>query len=187
MKNEEDISRLILMNGPPASGKTTLASILAQRLKLPLFSKDQLKELLFEILGWGEREWSRKLGAASSDLLFSIAESQIRAGQSCILESNFHAQSALKHLTRLEQHYDFRCIQILCMTDPDILMRRYNQRTLSGERHPGHGDELITATLADTLFDEPFPAIPYAGLLIEVDTNQPEMIDMNNLLRRINQ
>ncbi len=44
------------MNGPPASGKTTLASILAQRLKLPLFSKDQLKELLFEILGWGERE-----------------------------------------------------------------------------------------------------------------------------------
>ena len=34
------------MTGPPGSGKTTLARPLAQRLRLPLLSKDDIKEAL---------------------------------------------------------------------------------------------------------------------------------------------
>nr|BFE75939.1 hypothetical protein GCM10020092_092400 [Actinoplanes digitatis] len=40
------VDRLVLVNGLPASGKTTLASQLAVQLSVPLVSKDSIKELL---------------------------------------------------------------------------------------------------------------------------------------------
>jgi predicted kinase len=54
---------LILVTGPPASGKTTLAQPLARQLGVPLLGKDTVKEALFDTLGTGDRAWSRRLGA----------------------------------------------------------------------------------------------------------------------------
>ncbi|HEX8858768.1 MAG TPA: AAA family ATPase [Actinomycetes bacterium] len=46
---------LVLVTGPPASGKTTLARPLAFSLGLPLLGKDTIKEALFDTLGNGDR------------------------------------------------------------------------------------------------------------------------------------
>jgi predicted kinase len=40
------VDRLVLVNGLPGAGKTTLASALAAELSVPLVSKDALKEML---------------------------------------------------------------------------------------------------------------------------------------------
>ena len=42
----------ILVAGPPASGKTTLARQLSTLMALPVFSKDHIKERLFDTLGF---------------------------------------------------------------------------------------------------------------------------------------
>lgn len=42
---------LIVIVGPPASGKTALARRLATDLRLPLLSRDDFKERLFDTLG----------------------------------------------------------------------------------------------------------------------------------------
>ncbi len=66
------MTSLVLITGPPASGKTTLAVPLASLLDLPLVSKDVIKEALFDSPGHGDREWSSRLGAASFAVMFAL-------------------------------------------------------------------------------------------------------------------
>ncbi len=61
---------LVIINGAPGAGKTTLGRRLAKDLELPFLSKDDIKECLFGALGWSDRAWSMKLGRASVELLF---------------------------------------------------------------------------------------------------------------------
>ena len=44
-------SLLIIINGAPCTGKTTLGRKLAKQLCLPFLSKDGIKEVLFDTLG----------------------------------------------------------------------------------------------------------------------------------------
>jgi 2-phosphoglycerate kinase len=50
---------LVIITGPPAAGKTTLGRQLAGALSLPFIHKDGIKEILFDVLGWRDRAWSR--------------------------------------------------------------------------------------------------------------------------------
>ena len=87
MDERPDTSPLvILVNGLPATGKTTLARRLATDLRLPLLAKDAIKETLFDTLGWSDRVWSRRLGAVTFTLLYMLLEEQLRAGRSCVVE-----------------------------------------------------------------------------------------------------
>ena len=57
-----DLPRLVLVTGPPAAGKTTIAAELRTRLGLPLIAKDTLKELIGGALGIEDRARSQQLG-----------------------------------------------------------------------------------------------------------------------------
>ena len=46
----------ILVTGIPAAGKSTMAEAVSERLKLPVISKDTVKELLFDNVGFHSRE-----------------------------------------------------------------------------------------------------------------------------------
>ena len=69
------------MTGPPASGKTTLAQAIAAALRLPLYTKDAFKELLYDTLGTGDLEWSTKLGAAAMEILSLVVATAVDSGQ----------------------------------------------------------------------------------------------------------
>jgi hypothetical protein len=61
---------LVVVTGLPGSGKSTLSHELAARLALPLIAKDRYKEILFDVLGIGDRSWSRQLGLAAIALQY---------------------------------------------------------------------------------------------------------------------
>ena len=78
---------VIIISGPPCTGKTTVGKRLAETFNLPFINKDEIKELLFERLGWSDRSWSKLLSLVSYDLLFYFTESRLRAGNSLIVEN----------------------------------------------------------------------------------------------------
>jgi predicted kinase len=108
---EPDLPLLVLVTGPPGGGKTALAAPLARGLGLPLLSKDELKESLFDSLGTGDPEWSRRLGRAAVALLFVVAARELEAGRSLVLEANLVAGEAEEDVAALPPH---RAVQVHC-------------------------------------------------------------------------
>ncbi len=57
----------ILVTGIPASGKSTMAEYLSEALHIPVISKDKIKEILFDTVGFHSRteksqSWNRCYG-----------------------------------------------------------------------------------------------------------------------------
>ena len=138
---------LLVVNGPPAAGKTTLARALARELALPLLSKDDLKESLFDSLGTGDRAWSRRLGAATFELLYLLAERVLEAGVSAVVEANFDADHACPRLEELRKRSPFRLVEVHLAAPEAVLRRRFALRAESGDRHPGHLDRVVEREL----------------------------------------
>src|SRR3954464_3018370 len=110
---------VIIVTRPPGSGKTTLGRRVAEEFRLPFIHKDGIKELLFDTLGWSDREWSKRLGAASYELLFHILEAQLKAGASFVVEANFHVALHEERFNTLRGSYNFVPFQVMCYADGD--------------------------------------------------------------------
>ena len=163
---------LVVVTGHPASGKSSAATHLGEQLGLVVFSKDAIKERLFDVLGTADREWSHKLGLASILVLQDQAEAVLAGGASVVIESPFDAELATTELRELLDRTGARCVRVVIQADPQVLAERYCERFGSGERHPGHDVEL----LGPEDFG-PFVPPDLPGPLIEVDATEQLQLD----------
>jgi glucokinase len=164
--------KLIIVNGLSASGKSTLAARLSKDLNTPLFAKDDFKELIADTIGYTNHESTRHFGKASFAALFLVAQEILSKGTSVVIEGNFtlgeETKSFLSHMR--EGEIDVR--EILCYTNPELLIRRYRDRTKHPERHPVHhtlGEKELNEWV-DRIFAGNGKAAPLTGNLLEVDT-----------------
>jgi len=171
--------------GPPCTGKTTLGKRIAHQFALPLVSKDGIKERLFDSLGWSDRAWSKRLGAASMSVLYYFAEIQLAARRSHILESNFRPDYDTAKLLALKQAYPFEPLQIQCRTDGEVLWQRFQQRSRSGERHPGHVEHAQLAEQRAGLLRGRYEPLDIGGQVVEIDTTDFGQIDYEHLFTLI--
>jgi len=125
---------IIMIYGPCGAGKTTMGRKISTGLDIPLISRDDIKELLFDDLGWSDREWCYKLGRASYSLLYFFMEKLFSTGRTFIIESNFINEN----LKEMCEKYNYKLILIKCYADKEILFERAIKRDESGERHLGH-------------------------------------------------
>ncbi|SRR6056297_1676388 len=168
---------VLLVNGKPATGKTTIAKKIAGKLSVPCLCRDELKELLFDDLGTGDREWSRKLGKASFDLMYFIVESLLRGKQSFVVETAFSVKLANEKWRFLLAKYPFNLLQVFCETREDIRQKRFISRNKSGERHLGHVDHLNYKIS----FSDVSP-IDCSDKLIRVNTDDFDKVKINKII-----
>jgi len=124
----------VIVNGPPGSGKTALARSLAGSLGLPLFSKDAVQETLLDHLGCADRAESRRIGAASGEVLWTllgdcpgpaIVESWLAPSTRDIVRAGLRRASV------------DTVVEIWCACPPQETARRYASRA----RQLGHFDQ----------------------------------------------
>ncbi len=176
---------LIIVTGPSAAGKTSLAERLSADLSIPLIAKDAFKEQLFNSLGWSDREWSRKIGGASYDLIWLMAERILAANVPAIIEGNFRGTVAETRLRTIAASVDCRFFQINCWADADILIERYRERAKEGDRHPGHLDDPEDPSLREQLADGGYEPLDIGGDVHELNMNDKDAIDYDKILRRV--
>jgi predicted kinase len=163
---------LVVVTGAPCTGKSGIARPLAGRLSLPLIEKDAIKEQLFDSLGMGDRDWSKRLSRASFDLLYHFAELSLRAGPGCIVEGNFKPAEETQHFTDLIESTGCRVAQIYCHASAKVIWARHSMRAKQRRRHPGHVDHLYRSKeMARKAVDGTYTPLDIGGRLIEIDTS----------------
>jgi predicted kinase len=136
-------TRLVVVTGAPATGKSTVATGLVRHLGYALISKDDVKESLANVLGTGDREWSRKLGAAAYSVMQRLASRMLDERVNVILEANFWRERSESWLRALAQGRDASVI--VCSVAPDVRRERFRSRGAAGARHAVHLDGEILA------------------------------------------
>ena len=149
----------VVVSGPPASGKTTLAGELAGALRLPLLSKDTIKHGLMTVLPVPDVAASRIVGRAAVAALLAVAK-DVGYG---LLEAPWHRSHAIASLRDLQAPL----VEVFCRCDRATSTRRFRER--ANPPRLGHFDDERTE---DELWnDEVSEPIAGGWPVIEVDTN----------------
>jgi predicted kinase len=130
---------IIVFTGLPGTGKTTLSRQIADNLSIPLLAKDAIKEIMYERIGWSDKEFSGKLARATFGIMEHVTEQLLKNKLSVVLESNYSPKLANEGFQTWQEQYGCAIMQIVCQTDTDVLARRYYERQFK-DRHPGHND-----------------------------------------------
>jgi predicted kinase len=200
MKHEEriEIMNLIIIAGLPATGKTTLANKIGRALGLPILEKDEIKEALFDTVGYGDREAKRKLDLAGQAVLMRCTEKVLTSGNSLIIVNNFDRNMSGEVQAMIDRT-GCRCVTVFLNGDADILHKRYVERDRKHLRHAGHthidryppreGDA-PGKDMSREYFAERFERFGMAdfklnGPRIDLDATHPENVDVEDLIRKI--
>lgn len=127
----------ILVAGVPASGKTTLAGFLADALGIPMFSKDAIKETLFDTVGFSSRAEKVRLGEAAFEIMIKAADECLARGLPVILENNFETATN-PGLCAMLTRRGCPALTVMMTGDWDAVYARFVQRNESPARHRGH-------------------------------------------------
>ena len=189
---------LIIIAGMPATGKSTVAAAVSKAFGYPVIGKDDLKEGLFDVLGFENYARKRALDHAANETLIRVVKALLKAGCSAIIDNNFDTGSGEK-LCRVIEEYAPNCVTVFLNGDPQTLYERYAERDNKHLRHLGHalqdhyppreGDS-PDYTMTREEFDEKFlrrgmASFDAPGARIDVDTTDIDNVPIDGIIAQI--
>ncbi len=129
------MQKLIVITGDLAAGKSTLAFSLSKYYQIPFITKDSLKEIACDVIGYSSREENRELSiVATSDMIYFFKQCAL-VKQDLILEANFRTEE-LKELEAIADENNYQVVLLVLTGDIPLLYQRFLDR-LPG-RHIAH-------------------------------------------------
>ena len=129
------MSRVIVITGDLACGKSLLADSLSMRLNIPCFKKDIIKEQYVDQYGYTTREENKALSVKAVDFMINACKSFTDNNNDIILEANFREEELLK-IKEITDSHNSDVTLIVLRGDINILYDRFLKRLPT--RHKAH-------------------------------------------------
>jgi predicted kinase len=180
-------SKIIIVSGFPASGKTTISQELAKRLDLPLISADRIKERLSDQLGCSDHKWSMKLSRTAYDLIYLFIETVLKAKGSLIVEGYLKPEKATPKFLALKEKYGFDAFQVVCQAAIQVRLARFKERWETGLRHRGHFDDARyeNGQFKDGAYAGKAEPLGVPGKTIEVDSTNFDQVSVDEIIKKL--
>lgn len=177
---------LIIVNGLPASGKTTLAKRLGADLSLPILARDSIFETLYDGLECQDKGCPPLLGSASFKLLYTIAGSLLAARQPLIIEGFFgRPELRTAEFLNLKTTYNFEPVQILCGAEGKVLLERFLSRMRTVQRHKGLTDVGWIEQNREWMLKGNLTPLSLGGPVLEINTTTQDSFDYSTLVNQL--
>ena len=178
---------LVVVSGPPGSGKTTLAHALAQALPCPAICRDEIKEGMAHARGADfQGGHGDPLTQRTLPLFFEVLHVLVAAGVSVVAEAAFQDRLWKPALEPLAQLAQLRIVR--CNVDAAVSFERAVRRAASSQnRVRAHGDSTFGKGIADwgKAF-ESFDHISVSAPSIDVDTTEGYDPSLDEIVAFIN-
>ncbi|MCF8060746.1 MAG: AAA family ATPase [Bacteriovoracaceae bacterium] len=135
------MANFIIITGPPGSGKTTLASSISKKLKLPLFSKDTFKCLMADYISGEGLEYTQSLGRSSIEILNLLLNELAKNSGTYIFESAFLKKYEDDFFSKFNED-EVKLFQVYCKVNSEVSFDRIKSRLELEKRHTCHQDHL---------------------------------------------
>ena len=161
---------LIVVTGSPASGKTTLAHILADKINCPLISRDQLKEGLVNTLNLTHNQLDKSVDFHVYDTFFETIDLLVSKQISIVIEAAFQDKLWRPKLLNLLDKADIKII--VCKANAGLIKTRFSNRLSNNpDREKYHGDQSVSLSKEQfTSMIENYKPVSIDVATLQVDT-----------------
>ncbi|HET7854980.1 MAG TPA: AAA family ATPase [Gaiellaceae bacterium] len=175
---------LVVVSGPPGSGKTSLAHALAKEIPCPAVCRDEIKEGMVHACG-GEFEAAAgdPLTQRTLPLFFDVLRVLLEGGVTVVAEAAFQDRLWRSGLEPLSQVGRLRVVH--CHVDAAVAYERYQRRLAAGGRK-AHGTIIGTEPEDWEGAYESFDRVNVQAASIEVDTTDGYSPDLPELVAFVN-
>lgn len=172
----------VVLTGKPASGKTTLASALADpgALGIPLLSRDAIKAGLEETANTPSANTDAAILDATQSVFFDTIEMLLRNGVSLITDVGFSdwTNLGLRRVSALAT-----TVVIHCQVGSVLAQRRFIERTRISPRISEKRRARIESEMTSGAFDwSRWDDVPIDAPVIRVDTGDGSQLDVGAIV-----